>query len=203
VVAVSQSDIAGPLRRTGSDSVAAEFFVLEQCQDGGGPGRGDGMELDVLLSGAEAQILDESLAALQRSQVGHYAAAGEVFTRQRLADLFDLVVSGIRARDLTAVVSYAEKVADERYRAGFDISEVQTAFNSLEEVMWRRVVAAEPPEDLAEAIGLLGTVLGAGKDALARQYVSLATHRHVPSLDLTALFEGTDSLARDARDIDD
>jgi hypothetical protein len=39
----------------------------------------------------------------------------------------------------------------------------------------------------------MSTVLGAGKDALARTYVSLAGHRHVTSLDLSALFRGTGS----------
>ena len=57
--------------------------------------------------------------------------------------------------------------------------------------MWRRVVAGVPSGELAEALGLLTTVLGVGKDALARAYVSLASHEHVSSLDLRALFEGT------------
>ena len=117
----------------------------------------------------------------------------EPLTRQRLGDLHDLVVAAIRDRDLTGVVSYAHEVAVERFNAGFDISEVQTAFNSLEEAMWRRLVADEPHAELAQAIGLLSTVLGAGKDSLARTYVSLAGHRHVSSLDLTALFRGTNS----------
>jgi hypothetical protein len=51
-------------------------------------------------------------------------------------------------------------------------------------------VTTQPPEDLAEAIGLVGTVFGAAKDALARGYVSLASHHHVTSLDLSALFRG-------------
>ncbi len=67
---------------------------------------------------------------------------------------------------------------------------MQTAFNVLEEAMWRTVVAATPPDQLAEAVGLLSTVLGAGKDALAAAYVSLATQHHVGSLDLTAMFQG-------------
>jgi hypothetical protein len=67
------------------------------------------------------------------------------------------------------------------------------AFNALEEAMWRCVVVAEPPDDLAEAIGLLSTVLGYGKDAVARRYLSLASKRHVPSLDLSALFGGASS----------
>lgn len=151
------------------------------------------MDLDAILVKAEPQVLDEAFSALQRSHVLHYEAAGEQLTRQRLAELFNLVVGAIRDRDLTAVVTYSEQVAVERFNSGFDVSEVQTAFNALEEAMWRRVVLAEPPTDLAEAIGLLSTVLGAGKDALARQYVSLACRRHVPSLDLSSLFQGTSS----------
>lgn len=149
------------------------------------------MELDELLTESKARVLDEAYAALQRSHAIHYEAAGELFTRQRLAELFDLVVSAIRSRDLAAMSAYSEQLAADRFDQGFDISEVQAAFNALEEAMWRRVVAAEPLADLAEAIGLLSTVLGYGKDAVARKYVSLASNRHVPSLDLTALFAGT------------
>ena len=151
------------------------------------------MDVVVLLTNARSSVLDEAFAALESSHIAHYQAAGEPLTRQRLGDLHDLVVAAIRDRDLSKVVAYSETVAAERFHAGFDISEVQTAFNSLEEAMWRRLVADEPHAELAQAIGLLSTVLGAGKDSLARTYVSLAGHRKVPSLDLTALFDGTTS----------
>jgi hypothetical protein len=36
----------------------------------------------------------------------------------------------------------------------------------------------------------VSTVLGAAKDALGREYVSLASRTHAPSLDLRALFTG-------------
>ena len=149
------------------------------------------MDLDVILAQAKPQILDEAFSTLDRMHVAHYEVAGEQFTRQRLTDLFDLVIDAIRHRDLSAVVTYSERIADERFTGGFGIADVQTAFNSLEQAMWRCVVVAEPPTDLAEAVGLLGTVLGAGKDALAREYVSLASCRHVPTLDLSSLFAGT------------
>jgi hypothetical protein len=103
--------------------------------------------------------------------------------------VFDVVLTSLTERDLMPI-HRAEAVARERFAAGFDIAEVQTAFNVLEEAMWRRVVAATEPEGLADAIGLIATVLGAGKDSLARTYVALASERHVPSLDLTALFRG-------------
>lgn len=89
------------------------------------------------------------------------------------------------------MAAYCEDIAQRRFEAGFGISEVQVAFNTLEEAMWKRVVAAAQPEDLAESIGLLSTVLGFGKDALARRYLSLASRRHVPTLDLSAMFAGT------------
>jgi hypothetical protein len=151
------------------------------------------MDLDALLMEAESGVLDEAYSALHRSHVTHYELAGEKFTRQALADLFGLVVTAIRTRDLAAMSAYSEGIAVERFNDGYDISEVQMAFNALEEAMWRRVVSAEPPDDLAEAIGLLSTVLGYGKDTVARRYLSLASRRHVPSLDLSALFAGASS----------
>jgi hypothetical protein len=150
------------------------------------------MELDALLLEAEPDVLDEAYSSLHHSHVTHYELAGEQFTRQALADLFALVVTAIRSRDLARMSAYSEKIAVQRFNDGYDISEVQMAFNSLEEAMWRRVVSAHP-DDLAEAIGLLSTVLGYGKDAVARKYLSLACKRHVPSLDLSALFAGATS----------
>ena len=151
------------------------------------------MDLDVLLLEAEPGVVDGAYSSLHREHVSHYELAGETFTRQALADLFDLVVVAISTRDLSAMSAYAERIATERFNHGYDISEVQMAFNSLEDAMWRYVVAAEPPEDLAEAVGLLSTVLGYGKDAVARRYLTLASKRHVPSLDLSALFAGANS----------
>jgi hypothetical protein len=151
------------------------------------------MDLDALLLEAEQSVLDEAYTALHRRHVIHYELAGETFTRQALADLFSLVLAAVRTRDLAMMSAYAEGIAEERFNDGYDISEVQMAFNSLEEAMWRRVVSAEPVDDIAESIGLLTTVLGYGKDTVARKYLSLAMKRHVPSLDLSALFAGATS----------
>lgn len=149
------------------------------------------MNIVELLANERSAVLEEAFAAMQRSHSTHYESAGPAFTRQRLADLFDLVLGALRERHLEPVGTYCAEIAQRRFEAGFGISEVQTAFNTLEEAMWQRVVSGVPPADLAEAIGLLSTILGFGKDALARRYVSLASERHVPTLDLSALFEGT------------
>ena len=150
------------------------------------------VELDDLLAQQRSDVLDEAFAGLMRSASTHYDHAGDEFTRDRLGELFDLVVTGLRDRQLGPVSAYCEGVAERRFSAGFDISEVQAAFNSLEEAMWHRVAAGVPADELAESVGLLSTILGYGKDALARRYVSLATERRVPTLDLRELFEGTE-----------
>ena len=135
-------------------------------------------------------IVTEAAAALARSQQRHYDEAGPDAVRERLRVLLDLVSKSIATHDLVPVVDYSTRVAHERFDAGFDIREVLTAFNVLEETVWSKVVDAVPSAEIAHAIGLVGTVFGAGRDALSCTYVSLASQHHVPSLDLSALFRG-------------
>jgi len=143
-----------------------------------------------VLTDAQDEILDRAASALDRSHLPHYDTSGPAQQRVRLGKLFDVVVDCLRARQLVEVVNWSEQIARERFESGFGIGEVQTAFNVLEESMWRTLVEVTPPPEMAESLGLLTTVLGAGKDALARSYVSLASKQHVPSLDMRALFEG-------------
>ena len=89
------------------------------------------------------------------------------------------------------MVQYTERIARQRYLSGFELFEVQTAFNVLEEVIWKRILSDMEPKDIVEAIGYISTILGAGKDTLARTYVSLAARGKAPAVDLKALFAGT------------
>jgi hypothetical protein len=147
-------------------------------------------DVTVLLERDAVAIVDAAAEALERSRLAHYEEVGTDERRRRVQSLFDVVVASLAARDLVPMHRYAEDVARERFESGVGIAELQTAFNVLEEALWHTVVVSAQPDDLAEAIGLVATVLGAGKDTLARTYVALASERHVPSLDLTALFRG-------------
>ena len=138
-------------------------------------------------------ILEQAADGLSRMHALHYERAGTKEVQQRLGVLFDQLIGGLTAHDVGPIIVYATRIAEERFEAGYDLSEVQVAFNALEEAMWRHVVSVVPADELVEAIGLLSTVLGYGKDALACKYVALASRSHVRSLDLTALFAGTNS----------
>lgn len=151
------------------------------------------MDLIDLLEKETDQIVAEATSALTRSKLSHYVEAGQAVSHDRLAELYQLTLRSIRERNLVPVIEHMAVVAEERYHAGYDIREIQTAINVLEEAIWNHIVRNTPPNDLAEALGLVSTVLGAAKDSLARSYVSLASTSKAPSLDLSALFEGRTS----------
>ncbi len=149
------------------------------------------MPLDHVLDSHRSAILERAHYQLERAHLQHYEAAGAAAQRARLERLYDLVTQAIAERNLTALRRHAEVIAEERFTAGFDLAELQTAFNVLEEEIWRTLVAELEPAALGEALGLIGTALGAGKDRLAARYVELASRARTPSLDLRALFAGT------------
>jgi hypothetical protein len=152
------------------------------------------MSVDVVLSGVADQIVDEAYGELHPSVHPHYDALGEAGTRKALSDLFTLAVQGVQAREAVHMVQHAERIAEERFLAGFDLSEVQASFNALEQAMWRRVIAVEDGSEILASVSVLSSILGAGKDALARVYVHLAAHRHAPHVDVQALYHGTEGV---------
>jgi len=148
------------------------------------------MDLVQLLETEGDAIVAEATDSLSRLR--HYAASGAEENRQRISKLFALTLDCVRTKNLLPMLEHAHQVAQERHRDGFDLQEVHAAFNVLEEIIWQRITARLAPQDYPEAFGLASTVLGAGKQALAVEYVTLASQRGtVESLDLSALFQGT------------
>jgi len=151
------------------------------------------MNLHQILREGRQEILTEAVASVRRARLEHYEKAGPDLIRLRLDNLLGMLLDAVQDRNLAPIAAHATTVATERFQAGVDLSEVQTAFNVLEEVLWYWILQRVPPSEQAEALGLVGTVLGHGKDVLARQYVSLATRTRTPSLNLQALFSGSET----------
>ena len=150
------------------------------------------MNLHDLLTNQADDILKDAGDAIQRAHLHSYEKAGGENTHHRLKALFTLTVRAAAERNLGPMIAHAEGIARERFESGFDLWEVQTAFNVLEEAIWVRILKELPPEGYAEALGLISTVLGVGKDTLARRYVSLASRSRAPSLNMQSLFTGTE-----------
>lgn len=150
------------------------------------------MDLADLLEQSRQDLVAEAVEALARAHLPHYSASRTEQNRERLARLYDLTLECVRSRTLLPINSYASTLARERHAAGFDLQEVQTALNVLEEVIWREITARMAPSDYPRAFGFTSTVLGAAKQTLAVEYVALASHgAEASSLDLSALFKGT------------
>lgn len=137
------------------------------------------------------EILAHAERAIARSRLGHYEHAGRHVVRKRLEALYEVLLRCIEERRLAPIVAHGEAIAQERFETGFDLREVQCAINVLEEAVWKYLIRAVPPAELAQALGLVSTLFGGAKDALAREYVALATTTRSRSLDLAALLEGT------------
>lgn len=148
------------------------------------------MELDKILLNNQTEIINEAFDSLQRSKLKHYNSSRADENWQRLATLFDLTLKAVKTKSLTEMVNYSEKVAKERYDSGFDLHEVHAAYNVLEESIWKTIIKESDQSKLAEYLGLVGTVLGTGKESLAVCYVSLAGSKKIKSLNLSELFKG-------------
>ncbi len=148
------------------------------------------MELRLLLERAKAPVLADAQEALESARLHHYSACGPEENAQRLRTLYEVLEASVAGRTVLPMVRHAERIARERHQCGFDLAEVQTAFNVLEEALWRQITAQLPPADYPEAYGLTSTILGAGKQALALQYVALARSTGAPAVDVAALFSG-------------
>jgi len=148
-----------------------------------------GKELLLALERERTAIVGAAVESLRHSRT-HYGSASEAEIRQPIESLYDELLAAVARRDLGDVIDYARDVAAERFRLGYDLSEVQAAINTLEEATWSTLCAQLEPEHLALSLGLVSTIFGAAKDALAQAYVSLAAGTHAPSLDLRALFTG-------------
>jgi methylmalonyl-CoA decarboxylase len=132
------------------------------------------VDVSAVLASAEVRVIDEAVAALtQRGQAGQSHRPDE--RRRDVRQLFRLVLRCMRAGRAEPVIRPSEQIAAHCYAAGIDLTEVQGAFNVLAEALWRHLADALAGEQLVQELGLLNAIVGAGKDAMARIYVALAT----------------------------
>ena len=132
------------------------------------------MDASAVLASVEDRVIDEAIAVLARGdQAGR--TPGPDGHRREVRQLFGLVLRCMRAGRAEPVIRPCEQIAAHCYAAGTDLAEVQGPFTVLAEVLWRQLADAVAGEQLVQALGLLNIIAGAGKDAIARTYVALAT----------------------------
>lgn len=96
------------------------------------------MELHKFLEENKSHILNEAAEALHRAQLKSYSLSSIEQNKDRLEKLFDYSVICVKSKNLVGMTEYADKIAKERFNAGFDLHEVHTVFNVLEETIWKK-----------------------------------------------------------------
>jgi hypothetical protein len=153
------------------------------------------MNIITLLEKNIDNVVDKSCSQICEVKLKGYTKSGSLMTRQKLTNLYKKVIECSKKKELIPMLQYTEKIAKERFASGYDLHEVQTAINSLEENIWQLIFKNIKPEKLAESLGLVSSILGAGKDNLARNYVALATKTKVSTINLQSLLSGSESIA--------
>ena len=131
------------------------------------------MDLAELLQRWADDLVSDALAELRQARLKHYEANSESVLHDRVATFFERATECVRNCRADPIVDYTAQIARERYNCGYDLYEVQTAINVLEEALWRRILNSLEPGDLAHALGLVNAIFGIAKDVLAQTYVSL------------------------------
>jgi methylmalonyl-CoA decarboxylase len=94
--------------------------------------------------------------------------------------LFDLIQRCVHEGHCEPIIGPSQQMAADRFAAGIEIAEIQAPFTALEDVLWRYLADAVSGDQRLGTLRLVGVILGAGRDAMARTYVSLASHPGVP-----------------------
>lgn len=145
------------------------------------PRQGLPSEWAALLRERADTLVTEALTMMTEARLEHYDAAGLPTVRQRLTTMLNVALSCLEAGEADEIIAYMTRIGRERFSAGYDLLEVQTSANVVEEALWRRIPSLVAPAEVPRALGLVSSLFSAGKDALARTYVSLAAGAKTPS----------------------
>jgi hypothetical protein len=131
-------------------------------------------ELAALLRDRAEYLVTEAKTTMRQAHLEHYEKDGLPVMRQRLTALLDVTVECLATGRADPIIDHTTRIAHERFAAGYDLLEVQTSINVIEEALWRRILASVASDELVHALGLVSGLMGLGKDALSRTYVALA-----------------------------
>lgn len=152
------------------------------------------MALIEALQGKAQDLVDEAVDLLGHRLHPPYRAVDPEVLRRRLGQTMDTLITALKERTPLPVLVYARRVARSCFNAGFQLEEIQTHFNALEETIWRFLVANESTDHLHEDLARVASIIGAIKDELGRSYVDLAAHHRAPAINTRSLYAGTQSV---------
>jgi hypothetical protein len=132
------------------------------------------MSVSKVLMNRSPEIVSRAVHVLESARLRSYEAQESDTTWTRMRSLLEAAERSLRDKDGMPMIKFAEDLARRRFSEGYGLHEVQTAFNSLEEALWEQMMLDIEPTEFLAAMGMVSSVIGMGKDALARRYVELS-----------------------------
>jgi hypothetical protein len=136
-------------------------------------------------------IVKKAAESIEQVHPRHSDADRFMKARDRLVSILSVVQECLGLKSTEPMTRYAENVAAERFSSGFDLDEVQTAFNLLEDAIWTQLSQEPDLGGPAKGFHEVRRVLRLGKDRLTRNYLAFAEQARTPVVDVRALFDGT------------
>jgi methylmalonyl-CoA decarboxylase len=133
------------------------------------------MEASEVLASAEDRLIGEAVAALAGRDRARRDPPCADHCRRNVRQLFELMLRCVREGRVEPIIKPSGQIAAYCFAAGIDLEEAQGEFNILAGVLWRHLAGSLTGEQRVQALELVHAVVGAGKDALARAYVALAS----------------------------
>ena len=145
-----------------------------------------------ILKTRSGKILQEVSFALENNyHLRHY---NNPETPMHLNALFNQLLLCVKYQNIIQITKYADKISRMRYKSNFDLYEIQTIVNLLQEVIWKNLCQVLPQNEVSSNLALISSILGAFKDAIACSYVEMANGKKIETYDVESLFHGTDSI---------
>ena len=133
--------------------------------------------ISAVLADARDRVIGEALAALNERDQAGCLASSPAERRRDMEHLFELIQRCVHEGHCEPIIGPSQRMAADHFANGIEIAEIQAAFTVLENVLWRHLADTLSGDDQRlETLRLINAILGAGRDALARTYVSLASH---------------------------
>lgn len=132
------------------------------------------MTLARLLDQWSDELARRSSLELHHARLKHYEGIDGEELRLRLRAWLDHAQRCLVTGRADLVIEHAQRIATERFAAGYDLAEVQTSINIVKEVLSHRILSTMLPGEAAGALCLINALFSVTKDALAQTYVALA-----------------------------
>ncbi len=126
-------------------------------------------DISSLLSGRREKIIAAEIRGLRELHAPHYEDIDLNELQLRAIRVVEFFLASLTAGP-ASFVEYLQSVAQERFREGFFLEEIQSALNILGEEVWKIVAEEAPVDNRVEYLGQVSSTIGAAKDQLAQIY---------------------------------